>query len=138
MLIGRLSQDPELRYTQRGQSVCRFNIATGRRYKDVNGEWKEETSFIPIVTWQNVAIRCNERLKKGSPVYIQGRLRSRSWEDKEGQRHYALEVYAREVQFLQVADKEATDDVVSATAATNEEPTIETVDNDKTEEEIPF
>ena len=105
-LVGRLSQDPELRYTQKGQAVCRFNLATGRRYKDATGEWQEETSFIPVVSWQDLALRCNERLKKGSPVYVHGRLKSRNWEDKEGKKRYALEVQAREIQFLQVQDKE--------------------------------
>jgi single-strand DNA-binding protein len=99
-LIGRLTRDPEVRFTPKGQAVCNFDIAVNRNYKDLTGEWKEETSFVPIVVWREAAQRCGDRLKKGSPIYVEGRLRSRSWETKEGQKRTTLEVDTRRIQFL--------------------------------------
>ena len=82
-LVGRLTRDPELRYTPKGQAVCRLRLAVSRRYKDkATQEWKEEASFIPVVVWREAAERCGERLKKGSPVYVEGRLRSRDGRPK--------------------------------------------------------
>ena len=100
-LVGRLTRDPEVRVTGKGQAVCNIDIAVNRRYKDVSsGEWKDDTSFIPVVVWGDSANRCGDRLKKGYPVHVEGRLRSRNWETKEGQKRTTLEVVARRVQFL--------------------------------------
>ena len=100
-LVGRLTRDPELRFTTKGQAVCRFDLAVNRRYKDVSsGEWKDDTSFVPVVVWREIAQRCSERLKKGSPVYVEGRLKSRAWETKEGQKRTTLEIDSRRIQFL--------------------------------------
>ncbi len=99
-LVGRLTRDPEMRFTAKGQGVCRFDIAVNRRYKDGTGEWKDDTSFVPVVVWREAAQRCADRLKKGSPVYVEGRLKSRNWETKEGQKRTSLEVNALRVQFL--------------------------------------
>lgn len=99
-LVGRLTRDPELRFTGRGQAVCRFDLALNRRYKDANGEWKDETSFAPVVVWREVAQRCSDRLTRGSPVYVEGRLKSRVWETKDGQKRTSLEVHANRIQFL--------------------------------------
>src|SRR3989344_6079807 len=99
-LVGRLTRDPELRFTAKGQGICRFDIAVNRRYKDGTGEWKDDTSFVPITVWRDAAQRCADRLKKGSPVYVEGRLKSRNWESKEGQKRTSLEVNALRIQFL--------------------------------------
>lgn len=99
-LVGRLTRDPEVRYTSKGQAVAKLDIAVNRRYKDGTGEWREEASFIPITVWRDAAERCRERLKKGSPVYVEGRLRSTSWETKDGQKRSGLEVEAYRLQFL--------------------------------------
>jgi single-strand DNA-binding protein len=100
-LIGRLTRDPEVRFTQKGSAMCRFDIAVNRRYKDkVSGEWKDDTSFVPVVVWREAAERCKERLSKGSPVQVEGRLKSREYEDKSGQKRKVLEVEARRIQFL--------------------------------------
>ena len=100
-LVGRLTRDPELRFTAKGQGICRFDLAVNRRYKDpTGGEWKDDTSFVPVVVWREAAQRCADRLKKGSPVYVEGRLKSRAWETKEGQKRTSLEVNALRVQFL--------------------------------------
>ena len=103
-LVGRLTRDPELRFTTSGAPVCRFDLAVNRRYKDKAGEWKDDTSFIPVVVWREAGQRCGEKLKKGSPVYVEGRLKSRNWETKDGQKRSGHEVDASRVQFLEKAD----------------------------------
>jgi len=102
ILIGRLTRDPDLKYTQKGTAVCKFDIAINHSYKDTTGEWKDEASYVPVTVWSESAVRCIERIKKGSPVHIAGRLRSRSWEDKNQQKHTTLEVVAQRVQFLEI------------------------------------
>jgi len=100
-LVGRLTRDPDLRFTPKGQAVCHFRLAVGRRFKDkATNEWREEAAFVPIVAWREMAERCGERLKKGSPIYVEGRLRSREWETKEGTKRFDLEVEAWRIQFL--------------------------------------
>jgi single-strand DNA-binding protein len=101
-LVGRLTRDPELRYTTQGTAVCHFRLAVGRKYKDrTSGEWKEEVAFVPCNVWRETAERCGQRLKKGSPVFIEGRLKSREWQTKEGQKRTDLEVEIARVQFLE-------------------------------------
>ena len=101
-LVGRLTRDPELRFTTQGTPVCRFRLAVGRRYKDrQSGEWKDDVAFVPCTVWRESAERCGQRLKKGSPVFVEGRLRSRDWETKEGQKRFELEVDINRVQFLE-------------------------------------
>lgn len=133
-LVGRLTRDPELRFTTSGAAVCRFDLAVNRRYKDKTGEWKDDTSFIPVVVWREAGQRCGEKLKKGSPVFVEGRLKSKSWETKDGQKRSGLEVEALRVQFLEKAEGAPT---------TDEEPPA--ADTDSAEapaaagaEEVPF
>jgi len=99
-LVGRLTRDPEVRYTPKGQAVARLDLAVNRRYKDSTGEWREEATFVPVTVWREAAERAKERLKKGSPLYVEGRLRSTSWETKDGQKRSGLEVEAYRLQFL--------------------------------------
>jgi len=106
MLTGRLTRDPELRYTPSGVAVMTFSLALNRRYKDQSGEWKEEVSFVSVVAWQRQAELASEYLKKGSAVFVEGRLQSRSWETGEGQKRSVLEVRAERLQFLDRAKKE--------------------------------
>ena len=103
-MVGRLTRDPELRFTTAGLPMCRFDVAVNRRYKDKAGEWKDDTSFIPVIAWRDMGQRVGEKLKKGSPIYVEGRLKSRSWETKEGQKRSGLEVEASRVQFLEKSD----------------------------------
>ena len=100
-LAGRLTRDPELRFTAKGKAVCRFDLALSYRFKDAaTGEWKDEPSFVPVVAWAETAQRCGDRLKKGSPVFVEGYLKSRKWETKEGQKRVSLEVICQRIQFL--------------------------------------
>lgn len=94
MIIGRLGQDPEVRYTQSNTAVANMSIATSERFKDSMGEWKERTEWHRVVAWGRTAEICQEYLKKGSLVYIEGPIQTRKWEDKEGQTRYTTEIKA--------------------------------------------
>ena len=99
-LMGNLTRDPELRYTPNGAAVASFTVAVNRVYKLPSGEKKEEVSFIRIVSWGRQAETCGEYLKKGSPVFVEGRLQTRSWDGPDGQKRNATEVVALNIQFL--------------------------------------
>ncbi len=93
-LIGNLGQDPELRSLPSGQSVCKFTLATSESYKDKNGEWQEVTDWHNIVLWENLAREAGENLKKGSRAYVEGKIKNRSYEGKDGQKRYITEITA--------------------------------------------
>lgn len=94
MIIGRLGQDPDVRYTQSNTAVANLSVATSERYKDKSGEWKENTEWHRVVAWGRLAEICQEYLKKGSQVYIEGPIQTRQWEDKDGQTRYTTEIKA--------------------------------------------
>lgn len=94
MIIGRLGQDPDVRYTQSNTAVANLSVATSERYKDKSGEWKENTEWHRVVAWGRLAEICQEYLKKGSLVYIEGPIQTRQWEDKDGQTRYTTEIKA--------------------------------------------
>ena len=100
MLMGNLTRDPELRYIPSGQGVTTFTVAVNRTYVANTGEKKEEVSFIRIVVWGKRAEVCHEYLRKGSPVFVEGRLQSRSWDGPDGTKRSTIEVVAQNVQFL--------------------------------------
>ena len=100
ILVGNLGQDPELRYTGSGTAVCNLRLATNESYKDAAGEWVERTEWHSIVAWSRLAEICNEYLKKGSQVYFEGSLQTRSYEDKDGNTKYVTEVKAKEMMML--------------------------------------
>jgi single-strand DNA-binding protein len=99
IILGRLGRDPELRYMQSGQPVCKLNIATSRKYTNKNNEMIEETEWHRVSVWGKQAEHCNNFLTKGREVYVEGRLRTSSY-DKDGQKHYTTEIVADTVQFL--------------------------------------
>ncbi|MDX1585769.1 MAG: single-stranded DNA-binding protein [Balneolaceae bacterium] len=94
MIIGRLGQDPDVRYTQSNTAVANLSIATSERFKDSSGEWQERTEWHRVVAWGRLAEICQEYLKKGSQVYIEGPIQTRQWEDKDGQTRYTTEIKA--------------------------------------------
>ena len=100
ILIGNLGKDPELRYTPSGQAVASFSIATTRKWRDNEGQMQEQTDWHNIVVWGKQAENANEYLRKGSPVYIEGRIQNRSYDDKDGNKRYISEVVALTVQYL--------------------------------------
>lgn len=135
-LVGRLTRDPEVRFTAKGQAVCRIDIAVNRRYKDTAGTWQDDTSFVAVVVWGDSANRCGEKLKKGLAVHVEGRLQSRQWETKEGQKRNSLEVVARRVQFLSKVTSDSESESGSETVPAGPAPSQETPVVD--DEEIPF
>ena len=99
-LIGRLGQDPEIRYTQSGSAVANATIATNDYWTDKQGGKQERTEWHSLVLWGKLADLAQSYLKKGSQVYIEGRLQTRDWEDQQGQKHYKTEVVVTTMQFL--------------------------------------
>jgi single-strand DNA-binding protein len=100
-LIGNLGKDPEVKYTPQGTPVAKLTLATNERYKDKNGEWQDRTEWHNVVLWQRLAEIAGEYLKKGGKVYIEGRLQTRSWDDKQtGQKKYMTEVVASDLILL--------------------------------------
>lgn len=92
IIIGNLTRDPELRYTPNGRPVCSFGIATNRRWKDDKGDLKEETEFHDVVAWGKLAEIISQILKKGTKAYVEGRLRTRSWEGQDGVKRQRTEI----------------------------------------------
>jgi len=101
ILIGNLGKDPEVKYTPSGVPVAKLTLATNERYKDKSGEWQERTEWHNVVLWQRLAEIAGEYLKKGGKVYIEGRLQTRSWDDKQtNQKRYMTEVVASDLVLL--------------------------------------
>ena len=100
MVIGHLGKDPEMRYTPSGRPVTTFSVAVSRSWNTADGERRSETEWFNIVSWGNLAEICKQYLHKGQQVYIEGRLQTRRWEDKEGQKHTNVEVVANEMMML--------------------------------------
>lgn len=101
ILVGNLGKDPEVKFTPSGMQVAKFSIATNEGYKDKSGQWQERTEWHNIVAWARLAEIIGEYVKKGSKVYIEGRLQTSSWDDKEtGQKKYKTEIVANELVLL--------------------------------------
>jgi single-strand DNA-binding protein len=100
ILIGNLGADPEVRFTPGGQAVANFRIATSESWTDKNGQKQERTEWHRIVVWGKLAELCGEYLKKGRQCYVEGRLQTREWTDKENRKNYTTEVVANAVTFL--------------------------------------
>lgn len=100
ILIGNLGADPEVRFTPGGQAVANFRIATSESWTDKNNQKQERTEWHRIVAWGKLAELCGEYLKKGRQCYVEGRLQTREWTDKEGKKNYTTEVVATQVTFL--------------------------------------
>ncbi len=100
IIVGNLGRDPEMRYTQNNTPVATFSVATTDQWSDKNGERQERTEWHRVVAWARLAEICGQYLQKGKQVYIEGRLQTREWEDKTGQKRYTTEIVAREMQML--------------------------------------
>ena len=100
MVIGNLGTDPEMRFTPSGNQVTSFRLATTRTYTTSEGERKQETEWFTVVTWGKLAETCNQFLTKGRRAYVEGRLRTRSWEGQDGQKRFTTEIVANRVIFL--------------------------------------
>jgi single-strand DNA-binding protein len=101
ILLGRLGQDPELKHTPSGAAVCNFSLATSETWNDKNsGQKQEKTEWHRVVVWGKLAELCNQYLAKGRQAFVEGRLQTRSWDDKQGQKRYTTEINATTVQFI--------------------------------------
>jgi single-strand DNA-binding protein len=100
IIAGNLTKDPVFRSTSNGTSVVNFSVASNHKYRDHDNQWKEDVCYVGIVAWNKLAESCNERLKKGCAVLIDGELQSRSWKTDDGFTRYIVEIKARRIQFL--------------------------------------
>jgi len=145
IIVGRLGQDPELKYTPSGAGVCNFSVATTESWADKSGQKQEKTEWHRIVVWGKLAELCNQYLKKGRQAYIEGRLQTRSWETKDGQKRYTTEINASTVQFLggaatrddSAARSQAPAEQPKADSFVNQEFEVNT-DSNFTADDIPF
>ena len=147
ILVGRLGRDPETRYTGSGQAVANFTLATDSTYKDRAGERQKRTEWHRIVAWGKLAEICQQYLKKGSQVYIEGRLQTREWEDKSGQKRTTTEIVASDMRMLgSRADSAAAGAGVGAASGTSRAPEYEapapddagSQESNISDEDIPF
>ncbi len=132
ILVGRLGNDPEIRYTQQGVAVSNFNLATSENWMDKSGQKQEKTEWHRVVVWGKMAETCSQYLGKGRQVYVEGRLQTRQWDDKDGQKRYTTEIVASTVQFLDRGDK-------ATATSSDDQPISEALPSDVgADEEIPF
>jgi single-strand DNA-binding protein len=109
ILLGHVTRDPELKTTPSGQTVCSFGFATNRVWKDKKGEKKEAAEFHNLVAWGSLAEVCANNVKKGNPLYIEGSLKTHTWETSKGIKQYRTEVTVEEIVFLATKDADADD-----------------------------
>jgi single-strand DNA-binding protein len=100
ILIGNLGADPEMKYTASGTAICKFRLATSEQFKDRDGNLKERTEWHRVTVWAKLAEICGQYLSKGRQVYVEGSLRTTSWDDQDSNKRYMTEVVARDIQFL--------------------------------------
>lgn len=100
LLIGRLGNNPEIRYTNTGTAVANFNLATSENWNDKSGQRQERTEWHRVVVWGKLAELCEKYLSKGRQCFVEGRLQTRSWDDKDGNKRYTTEIVASTIQFL--------------------------------------
>jgi single-strand DNA-binding protein len=142
ILLGNLGKDPELSYLPSGQSVAKFSLATSRKYKDKSGELKDETEWHNIVAWGKLGEIAAQYLKKGRQAYVEGRIRSRNWEDREGKQRTTVEIVADEVVMVGARGDDAGEPMPRPAAAAR--PAKQTddfgdpVSQEITDDDIPF
>lgn len=144
ILIGRLGADPEMRYTQSNTAVTTMNIATNETYTDSSGERREKTEWHRVVAWSRLAEICQQYLRKGSLVYVEGPIQTREWEDRDGNKRYTTEVKALTMQILDSrtgegsSSGESTSDSSMKGAPATETATSGAVDSYDSDDNLPF
>ena len=133
IISGRLTRDVELRYTPSGTPTANIGIANDRSYKDKDGNWQDETSFLQVVVWTRQAEWAAENLKKGSPVIIEGRIRARSWQDKDDNPRKTVEIIAYRIQNL---EREV--EVAEPTPEEDDSKSTENTEEEEGKDEVPF
>jgi len=132
ILVGRLGKDPEVKFTQGGVAIARFSMATDETWKDQSGERQQRTEWHNIVAWRKLAEICGQYLTKGKLIYIEGRLQTRSWDDREGNKRTTTEIQADTMVMLSGGKSE--DRRVEATAA----PSATISESEITDDDVPF
>lgn len=141
ILIGNLGREPEVRHLESGSVVAKFPVATNESYKDKAGEWQTITEWHDIVVWRQLAERAERDLKKGSLVYIEGKLTKRKWQDKDGNDRYTTEVVANTFRLLERRDANrasnfpTAEDEIPAVKESAPQPSVEA---DQVEDDLPF
>lgn len=136
MLIGHLGKDPEMRFTPSGKAVTNFTMATNEVWLDQSGEKQERTEWHRVVTWGKLAENCAKLLSKGKQIYIEGRIQTRQWDDKDGNKRYTTEIVANQMQLLSSMDSQG-----PRTSGASEDPGYGASDNGPSSPEfddIPF
>ncbi len=128
ILVGRAGQNPETKFTPGGNAVANFSLATNEKWTDKSGQKQEKTEWHKIVVWGKLAEICGQYLTKGSQAYVEGKIQTRQWQDKDGQTKYTTEIHAHTVQFLGSKARDA---------ARPEAPEVQNT-SQFTEEDIPF
>lgn len=137
MIIGRVTRDPEVRTIPSGQTVASFSVATNRQWTDQSGQKQEKAEFHNIVAWRKLAEICQQYLKKGARVYIEGRMETRSWDDQQGVKKYRTEIIAQNMIMLdRKGDAPNTSNLPEPTEAPA--PAVAAADQEITVEDIPF
>jgi len=140
-LLGRLGQDPELKYTPNGIAVCSFTLATSDKWSDKNGQKQERTEWHNIIVWGKLGELCDQYLKKGRQIYLEGSNQTRSWDDKNGQKRYKTEVITKTIQFLESNNTDAKNNEkqnAEHDSSFHNEAYINDLNSSFTSEEIPF
>jgi single-strand DNA-binding protein len=137
ILMGRLGADPELRYTPSGTAVATFNLATNMVWRNQEGNTQEKTDWHRVVAWRKLAEVAGEWLKKGSYIYLEGRLQTRSWDDKDGNKRFTTEVIADSIEFVGSKKDERTADTYEPPSPP-EYPEQSTDDSSPQEDDLPF
>lgn len=135
ILVGNVGKDPEVRYLENGVAVCSFPFATSESYKNKNGEKVKTTEWHNIVLWRSLAEIAEKYVKKGSQLYIEGKIRSRSWDDKEGNKRYITEIIGNNMQMLGKKSDYVEDTQDSTTPSENFD---DANDNPEETDDLPF
>ena len=139
ILIGRLGKDPEVRKINATTTVCNFPLATNESYKNQDGSYTEQTEWHNIVMWRDVAERAERILKKGSTIFVEGKLRTRSWEDKENHKRYTTEIVVENFQLLDKREQSGTPQANSENKSGSESTSSsETVTEPNFDDDLPF
>lgn len=137
ILVGNVGKDPEVKYSPSGTPIAKFSFATNEKYKDRNDEWQERTEWHNIVAWQRLAEIVGEYVKKGSKLYIEGKLQTSSWEDREsGTKKYRTEIVARDLVLLGLHENSSSDDRPNRNGNQHEPAYANSAEI--TDEDIPF
>lgn len=135
VLIGNAGQDPEVRHLESGIAVANFTLATNETYKDKNGEKVTQTEWHRIVLWRGLAEVAEKYVKKGEQLYIEGRLRTRNWDDKDGNKRYTTEVYA---DIMKMLGKKSDQDSSMSSAPVEDNPHAEPANDHAGSDDLPF